>query len=162
MIDFLNEFKAIVTEFEASGVDYAVCGGWALALHGAVRATDDIDLVVTASSVEAAIRVARHLGFVFEAQPMMFRGGAIQIRRVSKPAPGWQDDVLVLDLLVVTPQIESVWQDRQLISASFGDFWVVSREGLLELKRISGRTRDLADIERLVEVSDSRSDEREA
>jgi len=59
VIDFLDEFIRIVAALEASGVEYAVCGGWALALHGAARATDDIDLVVTASGVDAARETAR-------------------------------------------------------------------------------------------------------
>lgn len=152
MIDFLGEFTAVVTGLEESGVDYAVCGGWAMALLGAPRATDDIDLLVAAPDLDAAKGVARRLGYVLEAQPVSFREGAIEIRLVSKPAPGWSDDRLTLDLLLVTPEIEGVWRDRLKVSAPFGDFWVVSREGLLRLEELSGRAQDLADIERLGEI----------
>ena len=48
----------------------------------------------------------------------------------------------------------AVVEGRQRVTATFGDFWVVSREGLLRLKAISGRTRDLADIERLAELAE--------
>lgn len=153
MIDFLEEFKTVVFGLEAAGVGYAVCGGWALALLGVPRATDGIDLLVTTEDVDSAIQVARRLGYVFEATPMTFRDGIIEIRRLSKPAPGWQDDVLVLDFLLVTPSIEDVWKGRQRVTADFGDFWVVSREGLMRLKEISGRARDRADIERLAELA---------
>jgi len=159
MIDFLDEFRRLVVELEAAGVGYAVCGGWAMALLGAPRATNDIDLLVLAPQIETAKRAAERLGYTIEAKPMTFRDGAIDIRRVSKPAPGWSDDVLSLDLLLVTPQIEAVWKSRQRVRADFGEFWVVSREGLLRLKEISGRARDLADIERLAELADTAGDE---
>lgn len=153
MIDFLDEFKRVVAGLEAARVEYAVCGGWALALLGAPRATDDIDLLITTPNLDSAKDVARQLGFVIEAQPMTFHDGAIEIRRISKPAIGWTDDVIVLDFLLVTPPIADVWEGRQRVTATFGDFWVVSREGFLRLKEISGRAKDLADIERLAELA---------
>ena len=113
----------------------------------------------SATEMEVHLEIARELGYVFEAAPMTFRGGAIEIRRLSKPAPGWADDMLVLDLLLVTPPIEDVWQGRQKVTATFGDLWMVSREGLLRLKELSGRTADRADIERLAELAARAEDE---
>lgn len=153
MIDFLDEFKRVIAGLEAARVEYAVCGGWALALLGAPRATEDIDLLITATTLDFAKDVVRQLGFVIEAQPMTFHHGAIEIHRISKPAIGWTDDILALDFLLITPPIADVWEGRQRVTATFGDFWVVSREGFLRLKEISGRAKDLADIERLAELA---------
>jgi predicted transcriptional regulator len=41
--------KQIARRLEQSGVDYALLGGYALALHGFARATTDIDLLVEPS-----------------------------------------------------------------------------------------------------------------
>jgi hypothetical protein len=71
----------------------------------------------------------------------------MEIRRISKIDPA--GDTLMLDLLLVTPASENVWRDRRRIDSDFGPLWVVSREGLIELKsgRMSGVDQD--DIKRL-------------
>jgi len=82
------------------------------------------------------------------AEPMAFAGGAIRIHRVSKIERD-TGDLIPLDLLLVTPTVESVWKGRQKVEWEAGELWVVSRQGLIELKRIRGSTQDMADIERL-------------
>jgi len=42
--------------------------------------------------------------------------------------------------------LEPTWAGQPL--------WVVSREGLVQMKRLAGRTQDLADIERLLGETD--------
>ena len=37
MLDIYDEFRKLVEGFEASGIDYALCGGMALAVHGFPR-----------------------------------------------------------------------------------------------------------------------------
>ena len=46
MLNLYEELKALATAFDAGGVDYALCGGLALAVHGHPRATKDIDILV--------------------------------------------------------------------------------------------------------------------
>ena len=57
--------------------------------------------------------------------------------------------MLSLDLLLVTPQVQDVWQTREKIDFLGNQLSVVSREGLIKMKRLAGRPQDLADIERL-------------
>jgi len=57
--------------------------------------------------------------------------------------------VLSLDFLLVTPQTEDVWATREAIDFLGRKLFVVSREGLIKMKRLAGRPQDLADIERL-------------
>src|SRR5690606_3415455 len=45
-MELVSEFERIIDALQASGVDYAVCGGVALAIHGQPRATRDIDLLL--------------------------------------------------------------------------------------------------------------------
>jgi len=56
-------------------VDYALCGGVALAIHGVPRATQDIDLLVRPEDLSRLREVARMCGFVFESFPMDFASG---------------------------------------------------------------------------------------
>jgi hypothetical protein len=57
--------------------------------------------------------------------------------------------VLSLDLLLVTPQVQNVWETREKIDFLGNQLSVVSREGLIKMKTLAGRPQDLADIERL-------------
>jgi putative nucleotidyltransferase-like protein len=63
VLDLYEEFKSIVSALEEQGIDYAVCGGLAMAVHGLPRATVDIDLLILAEHLEKAKTVVRKLGY---------------------------------------------------------------------------------------------------
>lgn len=48
-----DDLKAIARHLEATGADYALVGGYALAAHGFSRFTEDIDLLVEPSPANA-------------------------------------------------------------------------------------------------------------
>ena len=56
----VDDFKDLLIAFVDESVDFLLIGGWAMALHGRVRATDDLDVFVRASA-ENAQRVFRAL-----------------------------------------------------------------------------------------------------
>ena len=148
MLDLYEELGAIVAVLNARRLDYALCGGLALAVHGFVRATVDIDLLVprdAADSIEAAVA---DLGYRIKARPMTFSDGAVQIRRISK-IDSTDGDTMILDLLLVTPASEHVWASRQQLTWLGQSISVVSRDGLVTLKRYRSSAQDLVDIERL-------------
>lgn len=146
MLDLYDEFASLIGALEAAGADYAVCGGLAMAIHGFPRATIDVDLVVPPNAVERVLACARDLNYTISADPMSLAGGAVEIRRVTKIDHG---DLLSLDLLLVTPAIESAWQERVRVRWEQGELWVVSRQGLISLKRLRGSGQDQDDIKRL-------------
>ena len=63
-------------------------------------------------------------------------------------------DVLSLDLLLVTPEVQQVWNSRVQADWEGGKLSVVSREGLIGLKNMRGSAQDLADISALMEDVD--------
>ena len=150
MFDLYEEFQSIISALEDHGIDYAVCGGLAMAVYGFSRATVDIDLLILGESLDDVRRLARTLGYNIEAFPMTFSRGAVEIRRVSKIDPE-TGIVLSLNMLLVTPEIVDVWQSRTEVSWESGNLWVVSRRGLMALKSLRSSAQDLADIERLKE-----------
>lgn len=79
---------------------------------------------------------------------MDLAGGQVRIRRVSKVDPA-SGDLLSLDLLLVTPVLEEVWRTRLQVEGEQGSVWVVSRAGLITLKRLRGSGQDRDDIQRL-------------
>ena len=150
MFDLYEEFKSIVSALEGHGIDYAMCGGLAMAVHGLPRATVAIDLLIFAERLEEAKSVVRSLGYTIEAQPMTFHKGAIEIRRLSKIDPS-DGDLLMVDFLLVTPAVEAAWDNRIRVASPKGSVSVVSREGLIALKSFRRSGQDMADIERLKE-----------
>ena len=148
MFDLYEEFKSIVSALEEHGIDYAVCGGLAMAVHGLPRATVDIDLLILDESLEEAKAVVRSLGYTIEAQPMTFHKGAIEIRRLSKIDPS-DGDLLMVDFLLVTPAVEAAWNNRIKVASPKGSVFAVSREGLILLKSFRRSGQDLDDIDRL-------------
>lgn len=150
MTTLLDEFRAITTSLNEAGIDYAVCGGWAMAIHGLPRATMDIDLLILARDLDRVLGVAKANGFDIEGLPLHFD---IEIRRVSKIERELKQ-LITLDLLLVTEDEQELWKDRQKISWREGETSVVSRESLIKMKLLAGRTQDLSDIERLREVDD--------
>jgi hypothetical protein len=151
VFDLYEEFNSIVAALDEHGIDYAVCGGLAMAVHGLPRATVDIDLLILGQSVEEVRELARTLGYTIEAFPMTFSRGAVEIRRVSKIDRD-SGIVLSLDMLLVTPEIVEIWQSRTEVAWEAGSLWVVSRRGLIALKSLRSSAQDLADIERLKEI----------
>lgn len=153
MSTLYEELVQLLAALEDNQIDYALCGGWAMAIHGLYRTTIDIDLLIHRDSLAAVIRVARERGYTIEAQPMTFAKGAIEIRRVSK-LDLTMGDVIILDLLLVTPQIQDIWQKRTEVEWEHGKIKVVSRDGLIALKLLSNRPQDRIDIESLQEVEE--------
>ena len=153
MIDVYAELKRIINALTENKIEYAVCGGWAMAIHGVPRATVDIDLLISADSLEKVFDVARLNDYWLEGLPMTFNNGQTEIRRISKidEETGF---VLMLDLLLVTPEIQDVWQNKLLKPLENGSVSVVSREGLIKMKTMSERMQDKADIEKLEEIED--------
>ena len=150
MTTLLGEFKAITEALNAAGIEYAVCGGWAMAIHGLPRATMDIDLLILVEDLERVLNVARSNGFDIEGLPLHFE---IEIRRISKVDIDTKE-LITLDLLLIGEEYREIWDARQEIHWREGKASVVSREGLIKMKSLAGRPQDLVDIEKLTEVTD--------
>jgi hypothetical protein len=135
MLSLFDELRLLVSALEAQDVEYALAGALALAMHGAPRATTDIDAQ----------------GFRFEALPIRFSDG-MEVRRVTKIEAEDPYETLTIDLLLVNENLETVWDSRRRLEADFGAMWVISRDSLIRMKTWAGRDRDMADVRRLEEL----------
>ena len=111
------------------------------------RATLDIDLLAFAGSGERILQCGRELGFTLEAAPMEFAGGTVRIKRLSK-AVVEIEDVLMLDVLSVSPEIEETIT-TEVINWNGALLQTVDRESLVRLKTLRGNAQDIADMEKL-------------
>ena len=78
------ELQALTARLHAENIPYALCGALALAVHGYLRATLDIDLLALLESGERILRCGRALGFTLEVAPTQFAKGAVRIKRHRK------------------------------------------------------------------------------
>lgn len=145
-LDLKQELEGLVAALAAGSVPFAICGGIAVTIHGAPRLTDDLDLLVLAADVPAAKRVAATVGFDVPAAPMIFGRGTPTERTVHRVSKLDDGELLTLDLIVATGHLDEVWRDRILVEWEGRKVPVVSRSGLLTMKRIAGRPKDLLDI----------------
>ncbi len=150
MLDLFDEFRTVVRALGERQIPYAVCGGLAMSIHAHPRATIDIDLLAPPDAVASIVDALGPLGFVRrERAPARLAGGAVVMHRLTKIVPG-DPDVLVLDVIEVRPgATESAWRTRASAEWEGRAVTVVSRAGLIELKRLRGTPLDLADIEAL-------------
>lgn len=148
MPTLLEEFTNITNALNERKINYAVCGGWAMAILGYPRATIDIDLLILSDDLEDVWHIAKSFGFGVEGLPLHFHDGKIEIRRISK-IDKITKSLITLDFLLVTDVLKEVWEKRKNFSWNQGNVCAVSKEGLIFMKKISGRLQDLADIERL-------------
>lgn len=141
-----EELRLIVGSFNKHEVDFALCGGLAVAAHGLIRATQDIDFLIEESSLDEAYEAAAEVGYDIRGLDISFKERAVEIRRVSKVVG---DELISLDLLLVRPQVDDVWKSREKTEFLGQTFFVVTRAGLIKMKQLAGRPQDLADIDRL-------------
>ncbi len=153
MSGLLQEFTVLTEALNQKKIDYAVCGGWAMAIHGLPRATIDIDLLILSEDLADVWEIVKNFGYDVEGLPLHFQDGVIEIRRISK-IDKESKRLYTIDFLLVTEGLKKVWETRELIDWEDGRTWVVSRKGLLKLKTISGRAQDLLDIKKLNEAED--------
>ncbi|MEP6849752.1 MAG: hypothetical protein ABI999_12925 [Acidobacteriota bacterium] len=148
MAKLFDEFVGIVNTLNERGLEYAVCGGWAMAIHGFLRATTDIDLLILTEDLESVRQAAIDLGFDVDGLPLNFGGGKTKIRRISKIDKESQT-LITFDMLLVTEIFQDAWNDRRKVKWNEGEYWVVSIDGMITMKENAGRLKDLIDLEYL-------------
>lgn len=142
----------------SAGVRYAVVGGYAVALHGAVRGTVDVDFIVAwnARSLEAAAQALQSIGLVSRlpvsaAEVFRFRDEYIRNRNLI----AWnfynpKDLTEQVDIIIT---VDLKGKRVTTLQTPDGPVRVLSRRDLIAMKRASGRPQDLEDadaLERLV------------
>jgi hypothetical protein len=155
-MDLVHELGQLVAGFDEHQIDYALCGGMAMGVHGLARATIDVDLLILSDSLDQVLRIAHSLGYNVRGMDMSFANGEVEIRRVSKiDSTG---ELLSLDLLLVTPAVQQAWATRLEADWEGGKLSVVSISGLIGLKQLRGSDQDLVDIKALTaEGADEKS-----
>jgi hypothetical protein len=147
-MDLLEELKKLSLKLDHAGIDYALCGGLAIAIYAKPRATLDIDIMICPDFLSETKKAARELGFTLSSAPMEFMDSAVKIHRLTKIDKD-SGEYFVLDLLIVTPETKKAWDDRVTVEWEGCPLKVVSPQGLILLKSLRNSGQDQDDIEYL-------------
>lgn len=141
-----QDYKDILSAFNAEKVDYLIVGAYALAVHGVPRATGDMDIWIRMSPENAA-RTWRALA--------NFGAPLADLKEMDLNTPGMVFQIGVapcrIDLLTSIDAVdfEQAWSDRVETQVEGLKIPVIGRAHLIANKRAVGRPQDLADIARL-------------
>ena len=145
------DFKELLLALNAHNVEYLIVGAHALAAHGHVRATKDLDVWVRPEKANAqkVLQALSEFG-----APL----GDLTADDLTRKETIFQIGVPPLRIDII-PNIDGVefadaWGDR--LETLFGGVsaFVISRHHLITNKRTAARLQDLADIQQLEATND--------
>ena len=150
----LNEdYKDILQLLADEGVKFLLVGAYALAAHGYPRATMDIDLWVMPSldNAEAVLRALRKFGAPLQ---------ELTIDDLRKDDTIFQIGVAPRRIDIITGasglQFDKAFAQSIEIDIEGIKINILSVDDLIRNKKASGRTKDLADVEVLEELKNSK------
>jgi hypothetical protein len=148
-----DDFRDLVTLFADQGVEFVIVGAYALALHGAPRASGDIDVYVR-PSLENAVRV--HAALLAFGAPLAAHG--VVASDFARPGSVYQMGLPPRRIDVLTEisglDFDEVWASRVETELDGRAVSVIGREALIANKRAAARPKDLADVARLTKKSE--------
>jgi hypothetical protein len=152
----LNEdYRDMLHALSAEKVRFILVGAYALAAHGYLRATMDIDIWVMPSprNAKAVLRALRRFGAPLHnltKEDLQKDGTIFQIG----VAPRRIDIITAASGL----NFEEVFQNSISINIEGLEVHIPSIDDLIRNKKATGRTKDLADVEALESVKNSEHD----
>ena len=139
-----DDFKEFLQCLNAHNVRYLLVGGWAVGIYGNPRATKDIDFLIAIN--DDNLEKLQNVFLDFGAPPIdieRFREDGFVIRIGSSP--------IQIDIINKADGIDinDCYQRKKTIKIDGIDIFVISLEDLIKNKKASGRTMDIADVEKL-------------
>ena len=153
----MSFLEKVCIALREADVRYAIAGGYAVALHGAVRGTIDVDVVLhwtkrTLAKAEAALN---GIGLVsrlpVSAQDVFaFRDEYVRNRNLTAWTFYNPDDPSEQVDIVITYDLTGKQSKRlKRVKLPSGPVQVLSLKDLIGMKRASGRPQDIEDIRAL-------------
>ena len=142
------DFGDLLVLFADVGVEFVIVGAYALALHGAPRASGDIDLFVrpTPGNAERVFAALASFG-----APLAAAG--VTVGDFARPALVYQIGLPPRRIDVLTGlsgvSFDEVWESRLTFDIEGRSIGFIGRAALLKNKRAAGRPQDIADAARL-------------
>ncbi len=149
VINVLKEFTSILPQFEKANIKYAVVGGLAVNIYTQVRATKDIDFLISEEDLDTACSVLKKLGYLRKENTLPFKKSGLELQRLLKAVDG---DFMIVDLLIaISSEMKDILKNSIAVDFSFGKLKIITKEDLIKMKSMANRPQDIADIEKLRE-----------
>lgn len=143
-----DDFRDLITTLVDADVEFLLIGAFAVAFHGAPRATGDLDVLVRPSEDNARRVFAALARF---GAPLS--SAELSESDLAQPGVVYQIGVPPRRIDILTKisgvSFDEAWGTRVEVEIESRTAYVIDREALLKNKRASGRSKDLADVERL-------------
>lgn len=145
----LNRLQDVFRSFQRHDVKYMVIGGIASILHGVPRATFDLDILIEATP-DNAKRLLDALIDAGVGTASLTSSDAVLANEITI----FKDRVRV-DVQTSTPGVafSAAWSRRKTVTYQGQDFFILSKQDLIDSKRAAGRPVDMEDV-RLLELTD--------
>jgi predicted nucleotidyltransferase len=159
----MNFYEDLLQTLEEKHVRYLVVGGVAVILHGFVRATADLDLLVglEPKNVDAFLALMKKRGYQPKAPVSMDDFKVPEIRKKWISEKGMvvfsffhpQRSQELIDILTEeTIPFEEAYKRRVMVPMGKTQISLASPEDLITLKQKAGRPQDLQDIQALKDL----------
>jgi hypothetical protein len=150
-----DDFRDLLVLFADAGVEFVIVGAYALAFHGAPRATGDIDLFVRPGPINAQR--------VFDALARFgapLQSAGVTAGDFAQPGAVYQIGLPPRRIDVLTEisgvSFDEAWGSRVTGEVEGRTVSFLGRAALLRNKEAAGRPQDLADAARLRRASPGR------
>jgi hypothetical protein len=145
MDEIYLKFLELLNEQE---VKYVVLGGYAVIIHGYVRATGDMDILIEASPDNAERLITALIKFGYEVYDFEISDFVGKDKVVTLNPYPFKIEILTSTLGVT---FEQCYENRKIIKVENVNINFIGRHDLIENKKAVGRLKDLLDIENLPE-----------
>jgi Nucleotidyl transferase of unknown function (DUF2204) len=155
-LEGLNEdFRDLLVGLADAGVEFVIVGAYALAFHGAPRASGDIDLFVRPSLVNAGRLVEALARF---GAPL--RSAGVTVADFAEPGAVYQIGLPPRRIDVLTQisgvSFDEAWASRVVAEVEGRTVNFIGRTALIRNKESAGRLQDIADVARLRQMKPDR------
>lgn len=166
----IGEIEAVLGALNGARVRYLVVGGVAVVLHGYLRTTADLDLVLQLeqANVVRAMRALEALGYrprapvaledfaAADKREAWMRDKGLVVFSLWSPAHA----TLEIDLFVAEPfDFDTVYSRAVRVPLERTEATLIGLEDLIALKKQVGRPRDAEDVAALEALRDARPEE---
>lgn len=145
-----RDFKEFLKLLNSNRVEYLLIGGYAVSVHGHVRATNDLDVWVKVSPENAARieRALREFGFgaALASRDLFLTGNNV----VRMGVPPIRIEILTS---ISGVEFDPCYTEKQMSQIEEIIVPVISLARLRQNKAAAGRAKDLADLESLPDSS---------